>query len=118
MSPKNSITNAALALTSIEAPRLQLVLQPTAPTTTPLYRSHQGAPKPKLPAAPTRTKPEPPDALWDARAVAEFLGASASYVYKKVQAGKMALLSFPWVGVTREGAVPRGEAELGGRSKR
>ena len=29
-----------------------------------------------------------------------------------------ALLSFPWVGVTREGAVPRGEAELGGRSKR
>lgn len=97
MSPKNSITNAAFALTSIEAPRLQLVLQPTEPTTTPLHGTHQGALKPKLPAAPTRTKPRPPDALWDARAVAEFLGASASYVYKKVQAGKIPYVRIGWM---------------------
>lgn len=98
MSLINSITNAALPLTSIEAPRQQLALVlPTSAPTAPLLGSHQGAPKPNLPAAPTRTKPMPADSLWDARAVAEFLGASASYVYKKVQAGKIPFVRIGWM---------------------
>lgn len=99
MSRMNSIINAAIPLTSIEAPRqhIALVPAPSGPETTPAHAPSADTKRPS-PATPIgRAKPAPTDALWDARAVAEFLGASASYVYKKVQAGKIPYVRIGWM---------------------
>jgi excisionase family DNA binding protein len=93
------LRHAPLSLTSIEAPRgslgLALDIARSGTRWAEPVDSQQSLPRSSARAV--KPRPKHPDALWDANEVAAFLGASASYVYKKVEAGKIPFVRIGWM---------------------